>query len=44
MNEQKKERKQATDARPFEADNANESWRTSVETALQTYLKEHYSN
>uniref|UniRef100_G3UM29 F-actin-capping protein subunit alpha n=1 Tax=Loxodonta africana TaxID=9785 RepID=G3UM29_LOXAF len=37
-------RKEATDPRPYEAENAVESWRTSVETALRAYVKEHYPN
>nr|KAF6469050.1 capping actin protein of muscle Z-line subunit alpha 2 [Molossus molossus] len=37
-------RKEATDPRPYEAENAIESWRTSVETALRAYVKEHYPN
>uniref|UniRef100_A0A8C3VSZ1 F-actin-capping protein subunit alpha n=1 Tax=Catagonus wagneri TaxID=51154 RepID=A0A8C3VSZ1_9CETA len=42
--EREKASKQATDPRPHEVGNTNESWRTSVETALQAYVKEHYSN
>ncbi|KAM5302853.1 F-actin-capping protein subunit alpha-2 isoform 1-T1 [Glossophaga mutica] len=37
-------RKEATDPRPYEAENAVESWRTSVETVLRAYVKEHYPN
>lgn len=37
-------RKEATDPRPYEAENAVESWRSSVETALRAYVKEHYPN
>ncbi|MBW04326.1 F-actin-capping protein subunit alpha-2, partial [Eschrichtius robustus] len=37
-------RKEATDPRPYEAENAIESWRTSVEAALRAYVKEHYPN
>uniref|UniRef100_A0A8C4YNZ3 F-actin-capping protein subunit alpha n=1 Tax=Gopherus evgoodei TaxID=1825980 RepID=A0A8C4YNZ3_9SAUR len=35
-------RKEATDPRPHEAENAVESWRNSVETAMRAYVKEHY--
>ena len=37
-------RKEATDPRPYEAESAIESRRTSVETALRAYVKEHYPN
>lgn len=37
-------RKEATDPRPHEVENAIESWRNSVETAMKAYVKEHYPN
>ncbi|CAD7683151.1 unnamed protein product [Nyctereutes procyonoides] len=37
-------RMEATDPRSYEAENAADTWRTSVETTLQAYIKEHYLN
>uniref|UniRef100_A0A803TJ29 F-actin-capping protein subunit alpha-2 n=2 Tax=Anolis carolinensis TaxID=28377 RepID=A0A803TJ29_ANOCA len=35
-------RKEATDPKPHEVENAIESWRNSIETAMKAYVKEHY--
>ncbi|KAJ6654108.1 hypothetical protein lerEdw1_007472 [Lerista edwardsae] len=37
-------RKEATDQKPHEVENAIESWRNSIETAMRAYVKEHYPN
>ncbi|XP_036596063.1 F-actin-capping protein subunit alpha-2-like [Trichosurus vulpecula] len=37
-------RKEATDPRSYKGENAIESWRHSVETAIRAYVKEHYPN
>lgn len=37
-------RKEATDPKPHDVENAIESWRNSIETAMRAYVKEHYPN
>lgn len=37
-------RKEATDPKPHEVENAIESWRNAIETAMRAYVKEHYPN
>uniref|UniRef100_A0A6I8R6J2 F-actin-capping protein subunit alpha n=1 Tax=Xenopus tropicalis TaxID=8364 RepID=A0A6I8R6J2_XENTR len=37
-------RKEASDPRPSDGENAIESWRNTVDTAVRSYVKEHYPN
>ncbi|KAG8577557.1 hypothetical protein GDO81_010218 [Engystomops pustulosus] len=37
-------RKEASDPRPYEGENAIESWRNVVDTAVRSYVKDHYPN
>ncbi|XP_077194552.1 F-actin-capping protein subunit alpha-2 [Paroedura picta] len=37
-------RKEAIDPKPHDVENAIESWRNSIETAMKAYVKEHYPN